>query len=328
MKHRTPRLLGAFSVTSILVALAVAGPVSATAAPLQFSITNLQPGQVVTQGQVAAFHVVATNPSTNTSNISQLYLTERSGASVYGILPVGGDRAGCTTTGQLLCSFGALRPGQTIDFTVALTAPTGSGTWHVDFEFSSTGYVIGTNRSHGDLFIQTYDLTTPSTGDTVDTAGTYVWDTSHRSFHNGLSLGNTNKQSTSVTVFDTTFPASAADGSTLTFTCDLSVSCPATFFGQVSQVDVDNGLNHTIHVVMQLYKPGKNPSQVNGVYHQWTTGTGTVGDPFVTHEETITTVCDSASAPTTVPCFLATKLGGNNLQLDVWILHNGKLGGF
>lgn len=322
MKHRTSRPLGALSVASILVALAAAGPVSATAAPLQFTITNLQPGQVVTQGQVAAFHVIATNPSTNTSNISQLFLTERSGASVYGISPAGGDRGGCTTSGQLLCSFGALRPGQTIEFTVALTAPTGSGTWHVDFEFSSTGYVIGKNKSHGDLFIQMYDLTTPSTGSTVDTAGTYVWDTAHQSFHNGLALGATNKQSTSVTVFDTTFPASAADGSTLTFVCDQNLTCPGTFFGQVSQIDVDNGANHTIHVVMQLYKPGKNPSQVSGIYHQYTDSSGNLVD------ETITTVCDSASAPSTIPCFLATKLGSNNLQLDVWITHNGKLGGF
>ena len=149
-----------------------------------------------------------------------------------------------------------------------------------------------------------------------------MWDTSHRSFHNGLSLGNNNKQSTSVTVFDTTFPASAADGSTLSFVCDQNLTCPGTFFGQVSQVDVDNGANHTIHVVMQLYKPGKNPNQVSGVYHQYTNSSGALVDEF------ITTVCDSASAPTTVPCFLATKLGSNNLQLDVWILHNGKLGGF
>ena len=326
MNHRTRRLLGALALTSTLFGLALAGPVSASPAPLEFSIGNLQgaslatDGGVVTQGQVAAFRVHAANPSSNTSNISQLYLTEKSGASVYGIL--GDDRGGCTTSGQLLCSFGALRPGQSIDFDVALTAPTGSGTWHLDFEFSSTGYTNDKKgNSHGDLFFQLWNLTTPATGTTVDTAGTYVWDATHQSFHNGLALGNGNKQSTSVTVTGTNFPPSLADGTTLTFTCGTGFNCPGTFFGQVSQVDVDNGANHLIHVVIQLYKPGKNPNQVNGVYHQYTDSSN------VLQEEFITTVCDSATAPSTVPCFLATKIG-NNLQLDIWAPHNGKYGGF
>jgi hypothetical protein len=316
MNHRTRRLLGALALTSTLFGLALAGPVSAKKAPLTVVATNASPS-VVTQGQLGAFHFVVSNPGP--SNISQLYLTEKSGANLYQVV---GDRSsGCNTSGQLLCNFGALNAGASFTFDVALIAPSVS-TWHVDFEFSSTGYVLGGNNSHGDLFSSPFDVVTASTSDTVDAAGTYVWDAAHQSFHNGLALGNNNKQSTSVSVFDTTFPASAADGANaFAFTCGTGFNCPGTFFGQVSQVDVDNGTDHLIHIVLQLYKPGKNPSNVNGVYHQWTDGTGT-------HEERITTVCDGGNPPGTVPCFLATKLGSNNLQLDIWAPHNGKYGGF
>ena len=316
MNRNIPRLLGALTLASTLVALAFAGPVAGTAANLQFTVDNLSPS-VVSQGALGAFYITASNPEPNTSNISQLFLTEKSGAGVYAIE---NSRPGtCTMSGQLLCNFGALRVGESITVRVALTAPSSGANWHPDFEFSSTGYVIdkGKNKSHGDLFIQTFDI--PLAGANDDSAGTYVWDAPHESFHDGLTLSSGNKQSTTVTVFEANFAASAADA--LTISCiENSTMCPSSFFGEASEITVDAGANHLIHVVIQMYRPGRNPNQVNGVYHTWT---DTSGD----HEENITNACPTEGTPTGT-CLTATSLGNKNIQLDVWLTHNGRVNGW
>jgi hypothetical protein len=313
MNRKIPRLLGALTLASALVTLAVAGPVTGRAANLQFSVDNLSP-TVVSQGALGGFHITASNPADSNSNISQLYLTEKSGAGVYAI--VNSREGTCTTSGQLLCSFGALRPGESIDVRVALTAPGSGANWDADFEFSSTGYVIGKNKSHGDLFTQIYHIALASPND--NSAGTYVWDAAQETFHDGLTLGANNKQSTTVTVFEAGFPASAADA--LTISCiENSTICPSSFFGEASEISVDSGANHLIHVVIQMYRPGRKANQVNGVYHTWTDSSN------VAHEELIPGPCP---ATPTSPCFTATDLGSKNIQLDIWLTHNGRVNGW
>jgi hypothetical protein len=314
MHHRISRILGALGLAIALTGGTLAGITIASPAPLLVGGSNLSP-TVVSQSSLGAFTVTATNPESNTSNIAQLYLTEMSGASVYAVDTTQGV---CTTTGQLKCDFGQLRVGQVVTVTVALTAPSSGSAWNVDFEFSTTGYVTdqkGKNQSHGDSWSVPFTITLARADS--DQAGTYVVDTHQQTIHNGLSLGNNNKQSTQITVFDTLFPASLADH--LPTACITgSTICPSSFFGEASQLDVDGGANHLIHVVIVMYRPGVNPNQVHGIYHTWADGT---------LEENIGTVCPTSGTPTT-ECFTATKVGQHNLQLDIWLFHNGRVMGW
>ncbi len=298
------------SPLATIASIAVASP-----APLLVDGTNLSP-DVVSNGSLGAFQVTATNPDWNTSNIAQLYLVETSAASVYTVHTTQGE---CTQTGQLKCDFGQLRVGETVTVTVALTAPSAPASdWNVDFEFATTGYVTdqkGKNQSHGDAWSVPYTITLA--GPNSDSAGTYVVDGNQQTIHNGLALGNSNKQSTQITVFDTLFPASLQDH--LPTGCITgSTICPSSFFGEASQLSVDGGANHLIHVVIVMYRPGVNPNQVHGIYHTWDGGL---------QDQNIVTECPDSGTPTT-QCFTATRVGHHNLQLDIWLTHNGRVMGW
>lgn len=353
MHHRIPRIVGAIALATTLVAGTVGSALSSTA-PLEVTGENLSP-VVISYGGVGAFHVKATNDPNQTSNISQLYLIENSKALVYGYAA---PNPWCSAIGTpLTCSFGSLAPGDSVEFTVALTAPSSGSTWNVDFEFSTNGAAPGKpSRGGGDPtfhYIPDPEPMLVSTSSTSDAAGTYIWDTTQQpnAVHNGLKLGQNNQQSTSVTSPSTQIAVSVQDGDSnpddLGCTDTADHLCPATFFGQISVVEVggdelvtdpanclapaawvDASATTTgvsgcaFPVVIQYYRPGINPSQVNGVYHNWTDSTGF-------HQEWIDNECDGATAPGPVsPCFYPEKLGARDLQITVWLFHNGGMMGW
>jgi hypothetical protein len=322
MKHRTPRLLGALFLAIALASATFSGAV-AKPAPLTPGGENLSPA-FVTPGGLAAFHVFATN--TGGSNIAQLYLT---GPAAYGVYaseatytPASGSpisiNSACPQTGQLLCTFGALRPGDRVDVTVALTL-TGSGTASANFTWSTTGFVTGGNKSHGDAFSTPFSVALAN----GDQAGSFVWNSNQSDFSNDTNISNSNKQSTSMSVNVTRGPVDLSDGPG-TFICQGldGQTCPTTFFGQPSNLDVNNGevFAQPFRVVITMYRPGVNASQVHGVYHQYTDGTGN-------HESNIQTTCPATGTPTS-ECYVATKLGSQNLQIVVWLFHNGRINGW
>ena len=310
MNHRAPRILGALLLASTLAASASAA-VIAKPAPLSVDAQNLSPA-FVSYGGLAAFHMIATNSGT-TSNISQLYLTETGGYSVFGVVTSTGT---CTTSGQLECSFGSLAPGQSVEITVALTMPSSGTTANVDFEWATTGYVLGGNQSHGDLFSAKYPIALASPDS--DQAGSYIWNASQTAVEDGTTLSRGNRQSTGVTVNVLNGPVSVQDGSGLSFTC--LTTCPSSFFGEWSELNVNNGqvFGSPFQVVITQYRPGVNANAVNGVYHQWTDGTGA-------HENLIITTCPTDGSTPTTECFTASKLGSQNLKIVVWLFHNGTI---
>jgi len=321
MHHRIPRLVGSLGLALTLTTGMFAGSALAAAAPLTPTGTNLSPA-FVSNGGLAAFSVTATNDGP--SNISQLYLTGPSDAPVYGVeasasiagveTPLSGV---CTTSGQLLCSFGAVNALDSVTVKVALTTPSSGSSWTADFEWSTTGYVTdqkGKNKSHGDAFPYTFDV---NLSNDKDKAGSYVWDSSQSVVQNS-SINRNNPQSTKVNVNVTKVPVSVEDGSTISCV-GYDVTCPASLFGQTSQVNVDNDhyQSSLFVIVIQVYH-GPNANQVNGVYHSWNDGTGN-------HDENIP-LCTS-STPTT-PCVQPENVMGGNLQLTIYTWHNGNYRGW
>lgn len=317
MHHRIPRLVGALGLAITLTCGTLAGSALAAPAPLDLSGQNLSPA-FVSNGALAAFTVTATNKGP--SNISQLYLTGPADAPVYGVeafatvnlvdVPLSGV---CTTSGQLLCSFGAVNALDSVTVTVAVTAPSKGTSWTADFEWSTTGYVSGKNNSHGDAFPYTFPVTLSSD---KDHAGTYVWDASQTQVQD-TGIGHNNTQSTKVKVNVTRIPLSVQDGSAITCV-GYDVSCPTTFFGETSVVNVDNDTfqDNLFVIVIQIYH-GPNANKVNGVYHSWYAGGN--------HDEYIG-LC-TTSTPTS-PCVQPQNMQGGNLQLTIYTYHNGNYRGY
>ncbi len=320
MQHRIPRIVGALGLAISLTIGTLAGSAVAAPAPLGLSGQDLSPA-FVSNGGLAAFTVSATN--NGPSNISQLYLTGPADAPVYGVqayatvsganVPLSGV---CTTSGQLLCTFGAVNALDSVTVTVAVTAPSSGTSWMADFEWSTTGYVTaqkGHNNSHGDAFPFTFLVTLSSD---KDHAGTYVWDANQTQIQDS-AIDRRNPQSTKVNVNVTKIPLSVEDGSSIACV-GYDVTCPTTLFGETSVVNVDNDhfQDNLFVIVIQIYH-GPNANQVNGVYHSWTAGGN--------HDESIG-LC-TTSTPTS-PCVQPQNIGGGNLQLTIYTYHNGNYRGY
>jgi hypothetical protein len=330
-QNRLPRLLGALGLAISLAGGTLFGTALAAIPKVGTTGTNLSPA-FVSNGGLAAFTVTATD--NDTSTLAQFFLTEVTGATVYAVNSyldgVQYVPNACTTGGQLECAFGQVKPNQTVSVTVAFVTPSGSK-WTPDFEFSTTGYVLGKNNSHGDAFPVVSDCSDPSspacltvqlTNGNGDKAGSYVWNSSQSSVADA-GISKNNPQSTALVLNSFGFGATVEDGSVINncvTTQDLV--CPTTFFGQTSQVSVANGTSQpAFMIVIDLYKPGVNPNQVNGVYHYWNDGSGT-------GQELIITQCSGSPTPSSIPCFTATNLKGANLELTIWSYHNGNFRGY
>jgi hypothetical protein len=309
--RRIPRTVGAL-LTAVVLSLGSLGTSVAALPNVEHHADPASP-TTASNSAVAHFHVFAIN--NDTSTVSQFFLFATTTGSVRSATPSVGN---CTQSGALSCVFGQFRPGDRIDVFVDFNTAASGTTGDVKFDWNSTGTPPDKKgRSHGDNF---EDIVALPLNPSNDFRGTYVADSSLTIVANGNSLGNSNKQATIVVSPVTGIPITVQDGSFIP--CEgVNVTCPTTLFGETSQLNVgDGGSFGLFPVTLQLYKPGVNPSQVNGIYHQWT---DTAGD----HDELITAHCPTDVTPTD-QCFTATKLGSQNLQIVVWLLHNGHVGGY
>jgi hypothetical protein len=316
MNLRKLRLFSALVVVASLSIGTLAGTAIAKPAPLSIDGSSFSPAFVSWSG-VGKFSVRITNTSTS-SNIPVLYVTETSGASIYdGNISFTGN-AECPTPGPVMCKWpDGLRPLESVLLTVAEEAPSSGQTWAVNFAASTVGFVTGGNNSRGDAFNKSFPTTLVDPSG--DRAGTYVVTAQDQlPIETGQTLSNSNTSSTNIGVPGATnIPVSIEDD--LANTCPSgATACPASLFGDALELFVDNGAAHGIRLTIREYKPGRNPSQVNGIYHTWLDSLGHL------QEETITQKCSATSVG---QCFTASG-DKNLLTLFVLLDSNGRVGGY
>jgi hypothetical protein len=346
---RVRRLLTATVITSVL-ALSTLGGAALAANPSwavghgtdSFAVPQPASGassSAVSAGAEVGFFEWIRND--DTSNISQLNVvaTPTPSATVVGASWTIKNGAGATTGSgtcpaatPLSCSFGALRPGETLYLVAAFTTRSNladGSTQAVRFDFNSTGTPGGGNNSHGDsIFIN--DAVQISSN--KDAAGDFNFDQLSLTVADDQDVGSKNPQSTSVTVAASVVGAAVGDSPALQTPCNttLTQGFPAFFncsllTSLTSNVEVGNGkvFNNPngagtpgIKVLVKFFKA---PGQLTGAnpfaYHYWEDATGA-------HAELVTATCVlSGGFPTnTSPCLIV-----GSKQVTVWLQHNGPM---
>jgi hypothetical protein len=311
-RHRSLKTIAA-AASATLLALSVfsATGVSAAQPGWDIDITNLP--EAVSPGADAGYRLVIEN--NGPSNIAQLFLND----DLIDVAPtfLAGQRVNlCQTSPELFCSFGALNAGDSITLTVAYTT-FGSGSFPVTFQLNTTGASFNDKgkNSHGDTFTKT--ATTLLDGD-QNFAGGFI-DGSF-SVANSETLSRRNIQSTSATGTGTGIPVTVQDGSGTSAACAATLLTP---LGECSEVNVAEGqvVDGLIQVVITIFdKKVPNNIDLGGlvVNHTFTIGgvTQTVEIPAPASN----TPCPD---PPVVNCLTATLLENGDLEIIVYVAHNG-----
>ena len=316
---RSARTLATLCLTTSFVVAAMAGPalVSAAPAPLQTGYGAVVGDLAPTTGAVqptaafnfsAAFDIWAKN--TGPSNISKLFLTGLSkGAFKAVTLTQTGTNGTCaagpgTNDVQLMCSWpNGVARGATIQIRVVFTTPGSGSSMPVDFEWSTSGYVSGKNKSHGDAFKQAD--TVGLNGDLTKFNGGYLATGDSIIVATSAALNRNNPQSTKITAPATGIPVSAAEDSNIS-------ECTALFgndcFGQAIVLNVNNG-----HVYDQGFR-------VDVVYNQKKQDAQFIHffDNNAGSEELAT-----CAATPVAPCATVTTQG-NTTFVTLFLTQNGK----
>jgi hypothetical protein len=308
IRKRVSTLLTTGSLLLSLTAVSVALPASTLAAipnvvagrgteaaPLG-TASSAVPG-TVSPGAYVQFSIWARNDDTST--VSQFFLTETTNRTIYSASWTrnNGATGTCGTAVPLNCSFGQLKPHESIDAVIVLQAPATGTTMPVNFVWSTVG--IG----HGDSFPVTDSA---AINGTDDFAGRFVVDSG------ALVVGDadvtaTNKHSTIVYSPVSGIGVTVQDGPGVS-----SGGCGTeTCFGDTSEIHVGNGSSQygQFKVVVKL-SSSEIPKGINAsnltVYHDGVA---------------ITTVCTDTPA---ADCYSVAKFKWG-FQVTVWLLHNGKL---
>jgi len=309
-RKRLSRLATAILSAGLLGAMVAAAPVSAATPGWSIGpVTKLPP--VVADGGVAGYSFTIKN--TGRSNISALYLTDvYVGAPEY--LSTGRGTALCVVSPDLRCAFGALNAGATIDVVIAYRV--GTTDFSDTFKLDSTGDPAGGNNSHGDSYFSESVTTTVSSSPNFDGGFTT---TAAQLLQTNQTLGNGNKQATSLVSPSALIPATIEDGFTTPVPCTIG-QC-ARQIGEWSKLSVKGGASFTspFKVTLNIWS-GSVPKGA------------TTGNIFLLHTRdngttyAITTACDSATPPTNAECITVTKVG-NNFRIVAWLFSNGNLRG-
>lgn len=308
IRQRVSSLLTTASLLLSLTAVSVALPASTLAAIPDVghgrgteandlgAASSAEP-TTVSPGERVQFKTWARNDDTST--VSQFFLTESYGRDVYSAswTRSDGTTGSCPATTPLSCSFGQLKPDESIDATIVLQTPADSvGSMPVNFVWSTVG--IG----HGDSFPVPDSVGLNGTG---DFSGLFLISSDSREVGNA-GVGPTNKQSTIVFSPTTGIGVSVEDGPG-TGACIPAGEC----FGETSDIHVGNGsaqygqFKVVVNVHSSAIPKGVNASNLT-VYHDGVA---------------LTTICGDVP---TADCYLVKKFKWG-FQITVWLLHNGKL---
>jgi len=271
------------------------------------------------------FVVTVSNSATAKSTISKVFLTDTYAATPYSVSPM----TGCNSTGELLCSLGALKPGQSATRTIIYQMPS-SGT-ALDFQFEvNTAGVSGSDggTSHGDTLKKFGHIVLDGSADYV---GGYLLNS------NDLFTGAVGGQSTKVT------PPGAGIGVTIRelAASDTTSPCGSTPVGQLVVLNVADGAVYgtpfeTVLTIATSGLPNELTLSQVKLCHKYDDGTAV----FLQN-------CLTDAAPASTPCFWP-KWGGpavveheshevaggdaddwTSLIIDMWDFQNGSIrGGF
>lgn len=275
------------------------------------------------------FVVTVTNKPTSKSTISKLFLTSTYTATPYSVTPT----TGCNATGELLCSLGALKPGQSATRTIIYQMPSGGSALDFNFEANTAG-VSGSDggTSHGDTLRKSGHIVLDGSADYV---GGYLLT------GDDLTTGGVGGQSTTLT------PPVSGIGVTIREVSGSANPCnTGTPIGQLVQLNVADGTVFTtpFKTVLTIAASGLPDeltlSQVK-LCHYYDSGSKN-------GQAVELPLCAADAAPSNnVPCFWA-KWGGpsvteheshevaggdaddwTSLVIDVWDVQNGSMrGGF
>ena len=141
-------------VTAGLMVLSVLGTGSVLAGKPKLVVTgNAAPGTTTDIGQTALPTAVSTSDTVQfttsiknagTSNVSQLYFTTATLPAGATVTNITSDRSGCSITATPLCTFSALRPGDSVSVTVIFTTPAVA-------DSSVTSCTLGSSGFNGSL---------------------------------------------------------------------------------------------------------------------------------------------------------------------------------
>lgn len=307
IRQRVSTLITTVSLLLSLTAVSVALPASTLAAipnvhagrgteavPLEG--TSAQP-TVVSPAAYVQFSTWARNDDTST--VSQFFLTEFYGQTIYSVnwTRNDGTTGTCPTSLPLNCSFGQLKPGEWIDAFIVVQAPTSGTSMPVRFVWSTVG--IG----HGESFPVDDSVAINSSG---DFSGRFLI-SSDSLVVGDANVGTGNPQNTIVYSPTTGIGVSVEDGHGVSSACVPVTKC----FGETSDIHVGNGSAQygQFKVIVNLHS-SEIPNGVN------------VNNLTVYHDGVaIPTICGDTPV---ADCYSVQKFRWG-LQVTIWLLHNGKL---
>jgi hypothetical protein len=310
IRQRVSTLLTTLSLLVSLSAVSVALPASTLAAipdvtaglgteatPIEPPATSAQPS-VVSPGAYVQFSTWARNDDTST--VSQFFLTESYERTIYSVnwTRNDGTPGTCPTTIPLNCSFGQLKPGESIDAVIVLQAISTGTSMPVEFVWSTVG--IG----HGESFPVQDSV---GLNGTNDFSGRFLVTGDSLTVGDVETLGTNNKQSTIVFSPTGGIGVSVEDGPGVSSACVPASKC----FGETSDIHVGNGSDQygQFKVIVNLHS-SEIPKGIN------------TNNLIVYHDgEALTTIC--ADTPV-ADCYSAKKFRWG-IQVTIWLQNNGKL---
>jgi len=267
---------------------------------VQGVVTSIGPGS--TQGYTVTISNVGP------SSISKLYLTttDTSQARATAISPAFSSLTGCDTGVDQGCALGAFPVGRTVTLTLAYAAAAGDSPFTVKFEINTTGFVLGTNKSHGDSLPRSFTTTIDGS---ADFAGGFSIPNGN-TFKTGNPSG-ANNQSTSVTGPDLLAITVTEGGGSP----DATDPClTSTCIGQWDRVTVGDGHQGPVMLVLNItgVPHSVQASDIN-LYHSGEANNGIISARCT----------PSTGQPTNIPCITVTKLGTGHFQIVAWLNNNG-----
>lgn len=300
------RIAGVTVAAALVLAALGAGPVAARTPGWQFLNVQTLP-TTVGQNAVAGYSFTIKNGGK--SNISALYLTDTTSTPPEFVWNSRGTA--CQLSPTLRCEFGALVAGASIDVIVAYRV--GTTNFNNSFQLDSTGDPAGGNNSHGDSKLQPVSTAVSSN---ANFAGTFTLNTS--ALQTTGTLGNSNKQTSTVEPPETLIPVTVQDGITNGVPCTIA-AC-SNQLGEWTNLNVANNKAYAaaFKVTLMVYKgavPGGVDADEIEVLHTTNAGTTYV----------ISADCP-VSGPITSECRTVDQVG-QNFRIVVWLLQNGSLRG-